>query len=386
MKKQKICIIGGGLTGLVTAISLSGLNCEIDLIIGNNNSNIESNRTTAISQENFDFLNELNISSSLKKNIWPCEIMKLYAEEKNEKFSKIFEINKADNSKKIFYMIENLKIYKLMMSKIKKIKSISIIKSKNISKIEHSGLLQSIKINKNNYKYNLVIICTGSNSDLAKNIVDNQVIEKSYNELSATVILKHASLKNNVARQIFLNSEMLALLPISSSRTSIVWSMKKNMKKNNLFYKNKIKFYAKNYLKNISFISNIKYRNLNFLVRKKYYKNRVLLFGDALHVIHPFVGQGFNMTLRDLKCLNNILEEKINLGLDIGNSDILSEFSKKIKSSNFAFSISTDLLKNSFSIKNKYFKEARNNIIKTLNKNNFAKNIFYEIADKGLKI
>ena len=31
MKKQKICIIGGGLTGLVTAISLSGLNCEIDL-------------------------------------------------------------------------------------------------------------------------------------------------------------------------------------------------------------------------------------------------------------------------------------------------------------------------------------------------------------------
>ena len=34
MKKQKICIIGGGLTGLVTAISLSKLNCEIDLITG----------------------------------------------------------------------------------------------------------------------------------------------------------------------------------------------------------------------------------------------------------------------------------------------------------------------------------------------------------------
>ena len=91
------------------------------------------------------------------------------------------------------------------------------------------------------------------------------------------------------------------------------------MKENNSFYKKKIKSYAKNYLKNISFASNIKYRNLNFLVRKKYYNNRVLLFGDALHVIHPFVGQGFNMTLRDLRCLKNILEEKINLGLDIGN-------------------------------------------------------------------
>ena len=76
MKKQKICIIGGGLTGLVTAISLSGLNCEIDLIIGSGNQNIESNGTTAISQENLDFIQELNISASLKKNIWPCEVMK----------------------------------------------------------------------------------------------------------------------------------------------------------------------------------------------------------------------------------------------------------------------------------------------------------------------
>tara|TARA_Y100000590_G_scaffold382595_1_gene452653 strand:- start:3158 stop:4318 length:1161 start_codon:yes stop_codon:yes gene_type:complete len=386
MKKQKICIIGGGLTGLVTAISLSGLNCEIDLIIGSGNQNIESNGTTAISQENLDFIQELNISASLKKNIWPCEVMKLYTEAKNEKFSKIFEINKTNKSRKIFYMTENSKMHKLMISKIKKIKSISIIRNKNISKIENSGLLKSVKINKKNYKYNLVIICTGSNSDLAKNIISNQTIEKSYNELSVTVILKHAPLKNDIARQIFFDSETLALLPISNSRTSIVWSIKKNMKENNSFYKKKIKSYAKNYLKNISFASNIKYRNLNFLVRKKYYNNRVLLFGDALHVIHPFVGQGFNMTLRDLRCLKNILEEKINLGLDIGNSDILSEFSNKIKSSNFAFSVSIDLLKNSFSIKNKYFKEARNNILKTLNKNDFAKNIFYEIADKGLKI
>ena len=35
MKSQKICIIGGGLTGLVTAISLSRLNCHIDLIVNN---------------------------------------------------------------------------------------------------------------------------------------------------------------------------------------------------------------------------------------------------------------------------------------------------------------------------------------------------------------
>ena len=34
MEKQKVCIIGGGLTGLVTAIALSRLNLEIDLVTG----------------------------------------------------------------------------------------------------------------------------------------------------------------------------------------------------------------------------------------------------------------------------------------------------------------------------------------------------------------
>ena len=99
-----------------------------------------------------------------------------------------------------------------------------------------------------------------------------------------------------------------------------------------------------------------------------------------MHVVHPFVGQGFNMTLRDLASLEKILNKKINLGLDIGSSDILSEFSDEAKPRNFAFSLGVDLLKNSLS-----FKKLRNNTLKILNRSNFAKDIFFDIADKGFK-
>ena len=386
MKRQKICIIGGSLTGLVTAISLSKLNCEIDLITDINNSTFISNRTVAISQNNFDFLGNLNISKFLNKNIWPCSIMKLYTEVQKKKFSEIFELNYDNKQKKILYMLENSKITKLMLDKIKKIKTISIIKHEKISAIKNLGLLKSIKINNNSFKYNLVIVCTGNNSDLVKNTFSDQTIESSYKEISITAILQHNPFKNNTVRQIFLDDEILALLPISNAKTSIVLSIKKDIKRNDLFLKNKIKFYTKNYLKNAKFATGIEYRELDFLIRRKYYKDRILLFGDALHVLHPFVGQGFNMTLRDLTCLEKILSKKISLGLDIGSLDVLSEFSSEAKPSNFAFSISVNLLKNSFSIKNTYFKQVRNHMFKFLNKNNFTKNIFFEIADKGLKI
>ena len=381
MKKQKICIIGGSLAGLVTAISLSKLDCEIDLITGNSEQNLKSSRTIAISEYNFNFLSKLNISKSLKKEVWPCSIMKLYTEIKNGSFSEIFKLNNENKKEKILYMLENSKIMKLMMLKIKQNKSISVKNHEKVSLISSSGLLSNVKFNNKNSKYNLVIICTGHNSSLIKNIFNDQMIENSYGESAITTILNHSSLKNNTVRQIFLNNEILALLPISDTRTSIVWTAKKDVKKNNdLFLKKKIEFYVKNYLKNITFTTKIECKDLNFLIRNKYYLDRTLLFGDALHVMHPFVGQGFNMTLRELAYLEKMLEQKLNLGLDIGSSDILSEFSSVTKPRNFIFSVGVDLLKNFLS-----YKKLRNNMLKIVDKNDFVKDIFFNIANKGFK-
>ncbi len=381
MKRQKICIIGGSLTGLVTAISLSKLNFEIDLITGNFVNNLKSSRTITVSENNFHFLNKLNISKLLKKEIWICSKMKLYTESESGNFSEIFELNKEGKNENIFYILENSKIMSLMLNKIKKIKSISLKKNKIVSSINNSGLLKSVKFNNNISKYSLVIICTGYNSSLVRNIFNDKMIENLYKEFAVTTIINHKPFRNNIARQIFLDESIFAMLPISKTKTSIVWSLKNFMKeKNNSFLKKRIKIYASKYLKEIKFNSKIEKNDLNLLIRNKYYLNRTLLFGDALHSMHPFIGQGFNMTLRDLICLEKILEEKINLGLDIGSSDVLSEFSDVTKSRNFSFSIGSDILKNVLS-----FKKARNDIFKILNKSNLAKNIIFDVADKGLR-
>ena len=79
--------------------------------------------------------------------------------------------------------------------------------------------------------------------------------------------------------------------------------MNKYKSKENLFLKNKIKFYTKDFFKKIKFASNIKFKDLNLFIRNIYFQDRVLLFGDALHEVHPLAGQGFNMVLRDLAIL-----------------------------------------------------------------------------------
>ena len=385
MQKQKICIIGGGLTGLVTAIALSKLNYNIDLILGNLGHNLNSNGTIAISQNNFDFLNKLKILKSRQKVVWPCSKIKLYEQAKSSNFSDIFEFQ-CNNKKKVFYMLENSIITKMMMKEIKKNRFIKVKNNLMISKIFNSSFLKSLKVDNKILKYDLIILCAGNNSDLVNNLFSKKLIKYSYKEVSYTTIIQHSFIKNDIARQVFLNDEILAFLPISNTKTSIVWTVKNHLyKKNNSILKQKIKFYSKNFLKKIKFNTKIECRNLNFLIRNKIYHDRVLLFGDALHLVHPFAGQGFNMTLRDLSCLENVLIKKKLLGLDIGSDEVLSEFADKIQPRNFVYATGIDLIKKTFSYKNRPFKSIRKNVLKTLNENKVIKDVLFNIADRGFE-
>ena len=393
MKKQKVCIIGGGLTGLITALVLSKLNLHIDLITGSKEANIKSNRTTAISQDNYNFLKKLKIIDSSEVDFWPCSTMQLYTKNKNSKPEEIFKINKDKKpEEKILYVINNSQTIKNLKKNIKKTKSINVKSEKNVSDIVSNGLLKSLKFkNLDSSKYNLVIVCTGRSSKLLKNRKSEE-LKHSYDEWAVTAIVQHNLFKNNTVRQIFFDDEIFAFLPISNTKTSIVWSIKKsllknfyNNNKNNNFFRKKINEYSKIFLKKPRLSSKIEYRDLNFMIRNKCYVNRVLLFGDSLHSAHPLVGQGFNMTLRDLIILEKTLEQKLNLGLDIGSLDVLKEFSDEITPRNFVYSIGVDFLRKTFSINDKSFKSLRNLIISNLNKNNFAKDFTYNIANRGLR-
>jgi len=363
MEKQKVCIIGGGLTGLITALALSKLNLNVDLVIGSIKAHIASNKTTAISQENYYFLKQLKIINFSKIKFWPCTKMKLYTEKKFNKFDEIFEIKKE--------------------------KLINIKYNNKVSDIVSSGLLKSIKFKKvDACKYNLIILCTGKDSGLLKTKIQSQVFKHSYDELAITSTVKHEYCKNDVARQIFLDNEIFAFLPISQKETSVVWSLNKKILKNknkDAFLKKKINDFAKIFFKKTKIISKIESRNLSLIIRNKYFDDRVLFFGDSLHVPHPLAGQGFNMILRDLVNLEKLLKSKLSLGLDVGSMDVLKQFEKENSPRNFVYSIGIDLIKKSFSINDKSFKFFRDLVITGINKNNYAKDFAYDVANKGLR-
>ena len=73
-----------------------------------------------------------------------------------------------------------------------------------------------------------------------------------------------------------------------------------------------------NYQYKINKISDVESVGIKFLVLRDYIFKNILSFGDLIHKVHPLAGQGFNMTVRDIKSLSNILDENIKLGINDG--------------------------------------------------------------------
>jgi len=363
---MNICIIGDSLSGLSLAKNLINKKINVHFYHKNKIENLSSSRTIGISKNNLEFFRK-EIHKIPKKNLWEIKKIEIYSEKlEKEKLLK-FENNKNN----LFYMIKNDDLYKSLISEISKNK---FFKKSLINK--NSFYPNLIKKN----KYDLIINCD-SNNFLSRKFFTKK-FDKDYDNFAYTIILKHKKIENNIATQIFTKNGPIAFLPISNSKTSIVCSLDtKNRKYNDsdvldLISKNNPKYQIQKMLKLNSFkLSSSNLRN--------YYHENILAFGDLLHRIHPLAGQGFNMTIRDIKVLSEIIQKKINLGMQL-DSSILSNFEKKTQNKNFFFSNSVDFIYEVFNLDKKIRSKSFNKILQTIGKNAKLNNFFIKLADKGL--
>ena len=363
---MNICILGDGLTSLSLAKNLVKKKINVHLYHENKIRNSSSSRTIGISKNNLEFFRK-EICKIPKKIYWEIKKIEIYSE-------KLVKENllKFENDKNcLFYMIKNDELYSFLMNEIRKNKYFK----KRL--IKNSYFYQELSKKDN---YDLIINCDSNNS--LSNKFFTKKIYKNYDNLAYTTIIKHKKIKNNVATQIFTKDGPIAFLPISNNETSVVYSIETKTKKysndevSDLIKKNNSRYK----ILKMSKLSNFKLSSSN--LRNYYYKN-ILAFGDLLHRIHPLVGQGFNMTIRDIKILSTIIQNKIDLGMQL-DSSILSDFEKETKNKNFLFSNSVDFIYEVFNFDKKIKNTSINNIIKIIGKNMRINNYFIKLADRGL--
>ena len=362
---MRICLIGNNLSNLVLAKILADKKISIDLLYIENNKRNFNSRTIGITESNFFFLKKS--FKNYKISGWPIRKIKIYNEKKLGEL-----INFSNEDSENFFMVKYNYIYDKFLKTVSRYKNIKFIKLTN--NINEDYFLK-------NNKYNLIINSEANNSITKKYFY--QKIEKNYESLAFTCVIDHNKTNNNTAFQIFTIYGPLAFLPLSSNKTSIVFSFKSKKNINEKYILTLIKKYNLHY-KIKKFGKFEKFRIKFFMLRNYYYKN-ILSFGELLHRVHPLAGQGFNMTIRDIKVLSKLIDEKLSLGLELDNS-ILHDFQDRTKHLNYIFGVGIDIIYEFFKLDNNANNILSEPLFKLLGKNKLLNKYATYFADKGLKI
>ena len=230
---------------------------------------------------------------------------------------------------------------------------------KNILRCQSCGTLKSIQSgcsNCENIKKKYNKICVVENIADQWSIENSSIYEGYFHILGGTISTSNSNRKEDL----------------------LIESLIKRVKNENI--EELIRSY--NFRYNIKKIEKIASFELKSFILRSYYHNNILAFGDLLHKIHPLAGQGFNMSIRDLRVLLELIEKKLNLGLSL-DSSINYEFDKITRHKNFIFSNGIDLIHEFFNFERKYKNNTISKSVQFIGKNPILNKMFTNIADKG---
>ncbi len=111
---MKLCILGGGLTGLSLAKSLVKKGLSIDIFFNKKKSDFNRSRTIGISNDNLMYFNKEILD--IKKLFWDIKKIEIYSDNlRNEKI-----LNFENNNKTVFAIIRNYQLQSKLLKILKK--------------------------------------------------------------------------------------------------------------------------------------------------------------------------------------------------------------------------------------------------------------------------
>ena len=168
-----------------------------------------------------------------------------------------------------------------------------------------------------------------------------------YGQLAIVANVTSAAPHESTAWQRFLGDGTLALLPLASGESSIVWSLPRAralalLEASPEEFAVELTAASAGVLGPLALASERRSFPLRRVSAAQYVRERCALVGDAAHIVHPLAGQGANLGFLDAAALADVLAGA--QGEDPGALRLLRRYERWRKSDNEAMSLSMSLL------------------------------------------
>ncbi|TNF37574.1 MAG: 2-octaprenyl-6-methoxyphenyl hydroxylase [Gammaproteobacteria bacterium] len=241
--------------------------------------------------------------------------------------------HEEENVEALGYVAENRIIGQVLMERIKQLKHIDWLCPASIEQLtqdEHSVQVV-LKTSEGDKKFSCrLLVAADGVMSRARELTGLDIHKQDYGQTAIIANVSTEYAHNNVAYERFTDSGPLAFLPMTRKRCSVVWTVRNEDRETVMALSDEafIQRLQQRFGFRLGHILKTGVRHaypLAYVEVEQLTKGRVAIIGNAAHTLHPVAGQGYNLALRDVA----EMAELIATADDPGHPLLLSEYHAK---------------------------------------------------------
>ncbi len=339
-----LIIVGGGMAGASMALALSHLDLSIAVIEAHpyqqasSQTNSQTNsqpsfddRCLALAWSSRQIYQSMGIWKELEAHNG-CEAIKQIHISDRGHFGVTRLHHQEENVAALGYVVESRVVGELLLAKMQAANNIDIFSPADIQQLYTSTEDVQVELlcekKKHCLSAQLLIVADGVQSQ-TRTALGIQINQQSYGQTAIIANIETQQAHNNIAYERFTDSGPLAILPLTRGRCSLVWTVRDAQLQSimNMTDKEFIQALQQRFGQRLGKLNKVGQRSAYPLVSMTInnetlaHQHRVALIGNAAHGVHPVAGQGFNLGLRDIATLAEIISS--GTYNDLGDTELL---------------------------------------------------------------
>lgn len=327
-----VIIQGGGLTGLALAAALGGAGVAVLLVeerpIAATTDASFDGRVTAIARGSKQALASLGAWEAMAKAAEP--ILEIEVGEENSPLTVHYD-HRDVGDEPLGWIVPNQQIRLALLDSIGRCPSVRLEAPSSIDGLERDAHgLRATLTDGRAIKAALLAVCEGRFSRTRERLGIG-ARRWEYGQTGLVCTLAHALPHQGRAVERFFADGPFAMLPLPGNRSSLVWALDKRLADSvkaldDAAFTAEVQDRFGSSLGRLSLEGHRWSYPLVLVWSDRYTAERAVLVGDSARGIHPIAGQGWNLAVRDITAIAEIVVDRLRLGLDPGSADALERY------------------------------------------------------------
>jgi 2-octaprenyl-6-methoxyphenol hydroxylase len=331
----QVIIIGGGLVGVSLAVALGQSGIRVAIVettaLSVDQQPNYDDRSIALAQGSQQIFSGLGLWGRLESLVSPIHTIHV-SDRGHFGFTRLR--HSEENVPALGYVAPSRVLGAALIARLSELECVTLLAPAELKSFSVNDASVDVEVLHNDQmttlSAKLLVAADGAQSEIREQL-GIATEQSDYGQTAVIANLTPGKIHNQVAYERFTETGPMAMLPMTEGRCALVWTVA-NDRADEVMHLDDAAFLKQvqeRFGFRLGYFQKAGRRTafpLQLVRARESVRPRLALIGNAIHTLHPVAGQGFNLGLRDVAALSEVIVDAISQGHDCGDPLVLKTY------------------------------------------------------------